>query len=113
MLTADGADGSHVFVAMRKALTALAFKAPSADVDTILAKHPAQLSLIKPNMFVMGGALPILVHGSVIGAVGVSGAAGVPFGRQDDLCARAALPTFGAVKDTFGAARDTFGAAKE
>src|SRR5580704_6629851 len=31
MLTADGSDGSHVFVAMRKAITALAFQKPSSE----------------------------------------------------------------------------------
>ena len=33
MLTADGSDGSHVFVAQRKALSALAFGVPSSDAS--------------------------------------------------------------------------------
>jgi uncharacterized protein GlcG (DUF336 family) len=91
MITADGADGSHVFVGMRKALTALAFEAPSAKVADLAASDKAQLARIKPNMFVMGGALPIIVNHETIGAIGVSGAAGVPFGHEDEVCAAAGL----------------------
>jgi uncharacterized protein GlcG (DUF336 family) len=91
MITADGADGSHVFVAMRKALTALATEMPSAKAADLMANDKALLARIKPNMFVMGGALPIMVNRETIGAIGVSGAAGMPFGHQDELCAAAGL----------------------
>ena len=91
MITADGADGSHVFVAMRKALTALVTEMPSAKAADQLANDKALLARIKPNMFVMGGALPIMVNRETIGAIGVSGAAGMPFGHQDELCAAAGL----------------------
>jgi uncharacterized protein GlcG (DUF336 family) len=91
MITADGADGSHVFVAMRKALTALATEMPSAKAADLVANDKALLARIKPNMFVMGGALPIIVNRATIGAIGVSGAAGMPFGHQDELCAAAGL----------------------
>lgn len=33
---ADGADGSHVFVAMRKALAAWAFAMPSSDANKLV-----------------------------------------------------------------------------
>jgi uncharacterized protein GlcG (DUF336 family) len=91
MLTADGSDGSHVFVAMRKALTALAFDRPSSEAAEAVSKDKAMLARIKPNMFVMGGAVPIIVDHATIGAIGVSGAAGVPFGHQDEVCALAGL----------------------
>jgi uncharacterized protein GlcG (DUF336 family) len=91
MLTADGADGSHVFVGARKALTALAFKVSSARAADMIGSDGALLSRVQPNMFVMGGALPILRQGEVIGAIGVSGAGGKPFGHQDELCAAAGL----------------------
>jgi uncharacterized protein GlcG (DUF336 family) len=91
MITADGADGSHVFVAMRKALTALATEMPSAKAADLVAGDKALLARIKPNMFVMGGALPIVVNRKTIGAIGVSGAAGMPFGHQDELCAASGL----------------------
>jgi uncharacterized protein GlcG (DUF336 family) len=91
MLTADGADGSHVFVAARKALTALAFKMPSSRAADIIMADKAQLAHVVPNMFVMGGAIPIMQDKQVIGAIGVSGAGGKPFGHQDEVCAQAGL----------------------
>lgn len=91
MLTADGADGSHVFVATRKALTALAFKMPSSKAADMIVADKAQLTHVLPNMFVMGGAIPIVRNKAVIGAIGVSGAGGKPFGHQDEVCAQAGL----------------------
>jgi uncharacterized protein GlcG (DUF336 family) len=91
MLTADGSDGSHVFVAMRKALTALAFEMPSAKASERLPADNAMLAKVKPNMFIMAGALPIIVNHITIGAIGVSGAAGIPFGHADEVCAAAGL----------------------
>ena len=91
MLTADGADGSHVFVAARKALTSLAFNMPSAKAADLIDADKSQLSRVQPNMFVMGGAVPIVQGQKAIGAIGVSGAAGMPFGHQDEVCAQAGL----------------------
>jgi uncharacterized protein len=93
MLTADGSDGSHVFVAMRKALTALAFGVPSAEANQLVTSGKAPMSKVTPAMFVMGGAVPIFRDGELIGAVGASGAAGGgPYmGYNDEKCARAGL----------------------
>lgn len=91
MLTADGSDGSHVFVAMRKALTALTFKMPSSQANQVVPKNKELLARVTPNMFVEGGALPLLVGNAVIGAIGVSGAGGSVIGRQDEICAQAGL----------------------
>ncbi len=91
MLSADGSDGSHVFVAMRKALTALKFKMPSSAARELVARDKAELANVTPNMFVEGGAVPMTVDGEVIGAIGVSGAGGSVIGRQDELCASAGL----------------------
>jgi uncharacterized protein GlcG (DUF336 family) len=88
MLTADGSDGSHVFVAMRKALTALRFEMPSSQANQLIPKDPELLARVTPNMFVAGGAVPIMRKGEAIGAIGVSGA-----GRtgEDEICAVAGL----------------------
>lgn len=91
MLTADGSDGSHIFVATRKALTALAFEMASSKAAEMISTDKAMLARVSPNMFVMGGALPIIVDHATIGAIGVSGAAGMPFGHQDEVCALAGL----------------------
>ena len=84
MLSADGSDGSHVFVAQRKAITALEFKMPSADVRDAIAKDKSLLTRVKPNMFVQFGAFPITAGGKVIGAIGYSGG-------DDVACAKAGL----------------------
>jgi len=91
MITADGSDGSHVFVAMRKALTALAFQRPSSEANDAILNDKSLLSKVTPAMFVMGGAVPMMVDNVPVGAIGVSGAAGVPFGHQDEVCAQAGL----------------------
>lgn len=84
MLTADGADGSHVFVAQRKAITAVAFKVPSAKAQELVSKDPALLARVTPAMFVQFGAFPIVSRGVVIGAIGYSGG-------DDEACAMAGL----------------------
>jgi uncharacterized protein GlcG (DUF336 family) len=91
MLTADGSDGSHVFVAMRKALTALAFKMPSSRANQLVPRSKTLLAKVTPNMFVEGGAVPLQVGSEVIGAIGASGAGGTVIGQQDEVCAQAGL----------------------
>lgn len=90
MLTADGSDGSHVFVAMRKAEVALAFDLPSSQAAELVRSNPALKQKVTPAMFVEGGAVPLRRSGKLIGAVGVSGAAGVPIGKLDETCAQEA-----------------------
>ena len=91
MLEGDGADGSHGFVAMRKAEAALAFARPSSAVGAAVAADAGLMAKVSPAMFVEGGALPIMRGGQVIGAIGVSGAAGKIIGHQDEVCAAAGL----------------------
>ncbi|HEV7691722.1 MAG TPA: heme-binding protein [Hyphomonadaceae bacterium] len=96
MLTADGSDGSHVFVAQRKALTALVFGTTSLKANEDVTSGAAPLSKVTPDMFVMGGGVPIFKDGKLIGAIGVSGAAGgPPPGKADEDCASAGLKAGG------------------
>jgi uncharacterized protein GlcG (DUF336 family) len=88
MVESDGSDGGHVYVAVRKALVALALKIPSSQASEAVQKSPALLSRITPQMFVMEGAVPIMAGSEMIGAIGASGAAG---GDQDEVCAIAGL----------------------
>ncbi len=88
MVEAEGSDGGHVYVAVRKALVALAFKMPSSQASKVVPADNALLARVTPNMFVMEGAVPITVGNEVIGAIGASGAAG---GDQDEICAIAGL----------------------
>lgn len=91
MLSADGADGSHVFVAMRKALAALAFNMPSSALGAHIAADQGLLARVTPAMFIAGGALPITAGDELIGAIGASGAGGAVLGQQDETCALAGL----------------------
>jgi uncharacterized protein GlcG (DUF336 family) len=90
-LMAEGSDGS-IFVAMRKAVTALTYRMPSSEVSARLPRDEALLKRMTPVMFIAGGGLPISRGGEIIGAIGSSGAHGQgPIGRQDELCAQAGL----------------------
>lgn len=81
-LALDGTDGSHLFVAARKALTALEFGRPSADVSEDAKKGDAAvLKRINPAMFVQLGAYPLRKNGVVIGAIGYSGGADEQCGK--------------------------------
>jgi uncharacterized protein GlcG (DUF336 family) len=88
MVEAEGSDGGHVYVAVRKALVALTFKMPSSQASKVVPGDKALLARVTPTMFVMEGAVPMTVGSEVIGAIGASGAAG---GDQDEVCAIAGL----------------------
>jgi uncharacterized protein GlcG (DUF336 family) len=88
MIEAEGSDGGHVYVGVRKALVALAFKMPSSEAARAVRSDKSLLARVTPNMFVMEGAVPLMVGNEIIGAIGASGAAG---GNQDEVCALAGL----------------------
>jgi uncharacterized protein GlcG (DUF336 family) len=88
MVEAEGSDGGHVYVAVRKALVALTFKMPSSKASEAVPADKSLLARVTPNMFVMEGAVPLMAGNEVIGAIGASGAAG---GDQDEICAIAGL----------------------
>lgn len=85
-LTAAHAGPGHVFVAARKATAAAAYREPTSDVQTRLRhQDPAALAMLKPYMAVSPGAVPIMVSGKLIGAIGASGGSGI----DDETCAAA------------------------
>lgn len=68
----DGTQIGSIEVAQYKATTALKFKRPTkAFEDVVLGGRTPVLSL--PNAIAIEGGLPIIVDGSYIGAIGVSG----------------------------------------
>lgn len=82
--------GAHTpDTATRKAWTAASFNTDTLALsDTTQPGKPQFGARAVTHALMLGGGVPIEVAGSLVGAVGVSGA---PGGEQDDACARAGL----------------------
>jgi uncharacterized protein GlcG (DUF336 family) len=82
----DGSRASHTYTAIRKAYSAVTFKAPTSQFTAkaqqgdaeVLAKLQAD-----PNLMSYSGGIPLKVGDEIIGAIGVSGAEP---GRHDEEC---------------------------
>ncbi|HVL73554.1 MAG TPA: heme-binding protein [Beijerinckiaceae bacterium] len=69
-----------------KAWTAVTFRTNTTDLLPITAPGQPQAGLRDlPNAVVLGGGIVVEAAGSLVGAVGVSGA---PGGAEDDACAK-------------------------
>jgi uncharacterized protein GlcG (DUF336 family) len=82
--------GAHtVDVAMNKAWTAASFRIPTASLaaETQAGKEMSGIRAT-PRVMALGGGLVMESGGSVVGAIGVSGA---PGGEADDACAKAGI----------------------
>jgi uncharacterized protein GlcG (DUF336 family) len=82
-MSADGAAPGRVFLAARKALAAIEFKVPTSATTRQLVTDPALKTRVKPNMVVSAGAVPLIVAGQLLGAIGVAGGTAA----QDERCA--------------------------
>ena len=94
LLQLDRMDGALLVspdVATAKAVTALSFQRPTSALAEIGRGNPDLLSsLQKAAQFAIvavGGGMPIVRDGTVVGAIGVSGSSS----EQDEALARAAL----------------------
>jgi glc operon protein GlcG len=77
MQKADGAQLAATQVAHDKAYTACAYKRPTKALQDALAKGAADWRYLTfPRMIAADGGLPIVMDGKIVGAIGVSGAAG-------------------------------------
>ena len=87
--------GTHTpTTAQGKAWTAASFRTSTLDLMAISQPGSPQSGLRNlPNVVTIGGGIMVEAGGSMIGAVGVSGA---PGGDMDEACAKAGV---GAVKD--------------
>ena len=80
--------------AIDKAWTAVSFRTPTSELARATqAGQPNSGIRQRPRVVAVGGGLPIEAAGSIVGAIGVSGA---PSGDADDACARAGIA---AIKD--------------
>jgi uncharacterized protein GlcG (DUF336 family) len=87
-LRGDGATGATVPVALGKAVASAGFKSPSGGLAQGISSNPGLVTV--PDFVLLAGGEPIFSHGTLVGALGVSGA---PTGDIDDACAKAALAT--------------------
>lgn len=90
----DGAPLFSVTVAEKKAWTAVAGGARTCDLRAAFNGDPTLLHALAPKvdaLMAVGGAAPVMVEGSVAGAIGVSGATE----EQDQDCADWAATNLG------------------
>ncbi|MGH1505925.1 MAG: GlcG/HbpS family heme-binding protein [Acidimicrobiales bacterium] len=90
----DGAPVFSVTVAAKKAWTAVAAGARTAELREAFMADPVLLHALAPKIdevMAVGGATPVVVDGRVAGAVGVSGATE----EQDQDCADRAVADLG------------------
>jgi len=83
----DGTFPAAAAISIGKARTAAQFKKPTRFFEDVIAKGRTAMTAL-PDFTPLGGGLPLLVDGQVIGAVGVSGAASAK--EDEELAAVAA-----------------------
>ncbi|MBS4082819.1 MAG: heme-binding protein [Rhizobiales bacterium] len=90
VLLRDRFAGAHtVQTAIGKAWTAASFRSHTSDLITATAANSPQAGIRNlPGVVVVGGGVLVEAGGSLVGAVGVSGA---PGGDADHACAKAGI----------------------
>jgi uncharacterized protein GlcG (DUF336 family) len=92
MLNADTASPHNFDLARRKAYTARTFRMPSSEwAKASSGNTPQAAQRQMTGVIALGGGVPILMKGEVIGGVGISGAMGGQ--TAEEACARAAADT--------------------
>jgi uncharacterized protein GlcG (DUF336 family) len=81
-------------MATAKAWTAVSFRTNTTEIAAATASGPMSGVRHRPGVAAVGGGLMIEAGGSLLGAIGVSGA---PGGKEDDVCAAAGIT---AIKDS-------------
>ena len=93
-LLRDPLAGAHtVQTALGKASTAVSFRIDTSELarETQAGRPQSGIRAI-PGVVAVGGGLPIQAKGSLLGAIGVSGA---PGGDTDEVCAKAGIAAIG------------------
>jgi uncharacterized protein GlcG (DUF336 family) len=74
--------------AIGKAWTAVSFRIGTTELAQATQSGPQSAIRTRPGVVAVGGGLTIEAGGSLLGAIGVSGA---PGGKEDDACAAAGI----------------------
>ena len=86
---ADGVGPHNTDASRRKAYTALSTKSDTYALAVAARNNPDMSNLISvPELLLLGGGLPLMAQGQVVGAIGVAGGGGA---LQDRACVQAAL----------------------
>jgi len=90
VLLRDGLAGMHTpDTAQRKAWTAASFRSGTVELARATAYDSASSGIRNlPGVAMIGGGLPMQSAGSLVGAIGVSGA---PGGDMDEACAKTGI----------------------
>jgi len=92
----DTARWLNTRVAQSKAVTAVTFRRPSADIEELTKTRPqlwtTLTAIVGQPLLPAGGGLPLILNGTLLGGVGVSGGTEA----QDVECARVGLDAIGA-----------------
>jgi uncharacterized protein GlcG (DUF336 family) len=88
VLRDEGANPATIDMAKGKAYTALVFRSRTLDFQKATADDPARAPQRNvPGILALGGGVPIIVDGEILGGVASSGSSQ----KDDDECARAGL----------------------
>ena len=95
LIRGDGAGPHTLNSSRKKAFTAASMRRPTSEFAQMITQMPAIQGLrdLDPDILILGGGLPIIIGGDVVGGIGVGGA---PGGHLDDACAQAGLTSIGA-----------------
>lgn len=90
-LTLEGAPPGRIYNAARKNLVALAFRAPSSQVQARLrAGDKDAVAMMTPAMAAFPGGIPLILNGKLLGAIGISG-----LGQgKDEVCSAAGADAY-------------------
>jgi uncharacterized protein GlcG (DUF336 family) len=90
----NGLAGAHTTqTAIGKAYSALSFRTDTTELAaSTQAGRPSSGIRALPGVVAVGGGMMIRAKGSLVGAIGVSGA---PTGEADDVCAKAGIAAIG------------------
>lgn len=82
--------GAHTIdTATRKAWTAVSFRTSTLELTTLVAESPVMAGLPDiTNALILGGGVPVMAGGGLVGGIGISGAPGADL---DDACANKAI----------------------
>ena len=92
----DGAGPHTVDSSRKKAYTAASMKRPTQELAELAMKMPVIEGIrdMNDSILILGGGLPIIMDGELVGGIGVGGAPGA---HLDVACAQAGLESIGAM----------------